>query len=158
MEKIQEEITQRRTVIRAQLLESLKEARAHGDLSENFEYHAAKKEKNQNESRIRYLEGLLKNALIVDDNSQSADVIGLNTQVTLVYEEDQEEEQYAFVTDIIADSLDGRLSIESPIYLKLKGHRVGDRVLIDVNPEYPYYVMVKQFEAFTDDNVSINKF
>ena len=68
--KIEEEIEHRKLVIRKECLEAVKEARAHGDLSENFEYHAAKREKNQNESRIRYLENMLKNAIIISEGDQ----------------------------------------------------------------------------------------
>ena len=82
IQKIKEEIEYRKLVVRKEALEAVKEARAHGDLSENFEYHAAKKDKNRNESRIRYLERLIKTAEIVSDNSKS-DEIGLNNTVTV---------------------------------------------------------------------------
>ena len=99
VEKIQAEIEERKLVIRPKCLEAVKEARAHGDLSENFEYHAAKKDKNQNESRIRYLENMLKNAIVISDASK-ADEVGLNKAVTLYMEDDDEEETYKLVTSI----------------------------------------------------------
>ena len=89
--KIQEEIEHRKLVVRKDCLEAVKEARAHGDLSENFEYHAAKREKNQNESRIRYLENMLKNAVLISEESKE-DEVGLNNTVTLYMEDDDEEE------------------------------------------------------------------
>ena len=87
VQKIQAEIDHRKLVERKELIEAVKEARSHGDLSENFEYHAAKKEKNRNESRIRYLERMLKNAVIVEDHSAS-DEVGLNNTVEIYCEDD----------------------------------------------------------------------
>ena len=74
VEKIQQEIDHRKLVVRKEAIEAVKEARAQGDLSENFEYYAAKKHKNQNESRIRYLENMLKTATIVSDDSKDDEV------------------------------------------------------------------------------------
>ena len=84
VKKIEEEIQHRKHVIRKEAIEAVKEARAQGDLSENFEYHAAKKYKNQNESRIRYLERMLKNAEIVSDTSEEG-VAGINNRVTVYF-------------------------------------------------------------------------
>ena len=103
IQKIKEEIEYRKLVVRKEALEAVKEARAHGDLSENFEYHAAKKDKNRNESRIRYLERLIKTAEIVSDNSKS-DEIGLNNTVTVYFEEEEETETCRFVTSIRGNS------------------------------------------------------
>ncbi len=74
IEKMKQEIEHRKLVVRREALEAVKEARAHGDLSENFEYHAAKKDKNQNESRIRYLEKMIKTAQIITDNSKEDEI------------------------------------------------------------------------------------
>ena len=104
VEKIEKEIEHRKLVVRKQAIEEVKEARAQGDLSENFEYYAAKKFKNQNESRIRYLERMLKNATIIEDHS-SDDQIGINTIVTLYFPEDDMEETYKLVTSIRSSSL-----------------------------------------------------
>ena len=87
IKKIQDEIDHRKLVIRKEAIEAVKEARAHGDLSENFEYYAAKKDKNKNESRIRYLERMIKTAKIIEDASEE-DVIGMNNTVHLYFEED----------------------------------------------------------------------
>ena len=82
VKKIEQEIEHRKLVVRKECLDAVKEARAHGDLSENFEYHAAKREKNQNESRIRYLENMLKNAIIISEESME-DEVGLNNTCLL---------------------------------------------------------------------------
>lgn len=141
--KIQEEIEHRKLVVRKEAIEAVKEARAHGDLSENFEYHAAKKDKNQNESRIRYLERMLKNAIIIDDSSK-ADEVGINNTVELYIEEDDEVETYRLVTSIRGSSLNGLISIESPLGKAIIGHKVNDRVYIKVNEDYGYYAVIKK--------------
>lgn len=112
--KIEEEINYRKLVVRKNAIEAVKEARAQGDLSENFEYYAAKKDKNQNESRIRYLERMLKNAQIVSDESKD-DEVGINNTVELYMEDDDEVETYRLVTSIRGNSLEGLISIESPL-------------------------------------------
>ena len=132
VEKIQQEIDHRKLVVRKEAIEAVKEARAQGDLSENFEYYAAKKHKNQNESRIRYLENMLKTATIVSDDSKD-DEVGMDDIVEVEFEEDGEVEKYKLVTSIRGNSMENRVSIESPIGKALKGHRVGDRVLVNVN-------------------------
>ena len=99
VEKIEQEIEHRKLVVRKEAIEAVKEARAQGDLSENFEYYAAKKHKNQNESRIRYLERMLKTASIVSDNSR-ADEVGMDDIVEVLFEEDNEVEKYKLVTSI----------------------------------------------------------
>ena len=104
VERIEAEIEHRKLVVRKEALEAVKEARAHGDLSENFEYHAAKKDKNKNESRIRYLERMLRTADIVSEDS-AADEVGLNNTVTLYFEEDDEVETYKVVTTVRSNSL-----------------------------------------------------
>ena len=114
IQKIKEEIEYRKLVVRKEALEAVKEASAHGDLSENFEYHAAKKDKNRNESRIRYLERLIKTAEIVSDHSKS-DEIGLNNTVTVYFEEEEETETFRLVTSIRGNSLEGKISIEPPM-------------------------------------------
>ena len=145
VKKIEEEIEHRKLVVRKTAIEAVKEARAHGDLSENFEYHAAKKDKNQNESRIRYLERMLKNAMIVDDSS-AEDEVGINNTVELYIEEDDETEVYRLVTSIRGSSLNGLISIESPLGKAIIGHKVNDRVYIKVNDDFGYYAVIKKIE------------
>lgn len=150
IDKMKEEIEHRKVVVRKELLEHVKEARAHGDLSENFEYHAAKKEKNRNESRIRYLERMIRTAEIVTDQV-SADQVGINKTVTLYFEEEQEEDVFSFVTTVLVDSMKNRVSIESPLGKALMGHHIGERVYVEVNPSFGYYVEIKDIKPFIDD-------
>lgn len=157
VKKIQEEIEYRKLVVRKQAIEAVKEARAHGDLSENFEYHAAKKDKNSNESRIRYLERMLKNAEIVSDQSR-ADEIGINNTVTLYMEDDDEEETYKLVTSIRGNSMKGHISTESPMGKAILGHKVGERVYIKVNEAFGYYAVIRKIENTDDGGDEIRKF
>ncbi len=145
VEKMKEEIEYRKLVVRKEALEAVKEARAHGDLSENFEYHAAKKDKNKNESRIRYLERVLKTATLISDESKN-DEVGLNNTVEIYFEEDNETERFKIVSTMRGDSVKGRISNESPIGSALMGHKVGDRVEIKVNDNYSYYVIIRSIE------------
>ena len=151
---MREEIEYRKIVVRQEALADVKEARAHGDLSENFEYHAAKKVKNQNESRIRYLERMIKTAVIVSDES-AEDEVGMNNTVEVFFEEDGITEKYKLVTTVRGNSLEGLISTESPLGKALLGHKVGDRVYIEVNSGYGYYVTIKSIENTTDDGSDI---
>ena len=150
IEAMEAEIEERKLVIRPKLLESVKEARAQGDLSENFEYYAAKKEKNKNESRIRFLERMIKTAEIIPDDSRE-DEIGMNTRVKVEFEEDGLEETYKLVTTMRGNSLEGLVSVESPIGKALLGHKAGDRVFVEVNPSYGYYLIIKEIEKNADE-------
>ena len=150
IKKMREEIEYRKIVLRKELLEDVKEARAHGDLSENFEYHAAKKEKNKNESRIRYLERMIKTAKIVSDESKE-DEVGLNNTVHLYFEEDDEVEVFKLVTTVRGKSLKGLISTESPIGKAILGKKAGDRVFIRVSGDAGYYVVIKEIENTVDD-------
>lgn len=157
VEKIKKEIEHRKLVIRKEALESVKEARAHGDLSENFEYKAAKQYKNQNESRIRYLERILRNAEIIED-IWDEDVVGLNSVVSVYIEEDDEEAEYKIVTAIRGNSLKGYVSIESPLGKALIGHRVGECVEIRVNESYSYEVRIISVKKSDEKGDSIRNF
>ncbi len=150
VKKIEEEIEYRKLVVRKEALEAVKEARAHGDLSENFEYHAAKKDKNKNESRIRYLERMLKTAVIVSDSSRE-DEVGINNTVTVYFEEDDEEQVFRLVTSIRGNSMKKRISTESPIGKAILGRKVGDRIQIKVNEDYSYYIVIKQIENTAEE-------
>ena len=150
VEKIQAEIDDRKLVQRKQLIEAVKEARAQGDLSENFEYYAAKREKNRNESRIKYLERMLNFAEVIDDSSAEGEV-GLNNTVTLYVPEDDCEETYKLVTSIRADSLKGLISIESPLGAAIRGKHVGDSALVKIDDSYSYEVIIRSIDKSTDD-------
>lgn len=150
IDAMEAEIEERKLVIRPKLLESVKEARAHGDLSENFEYYAAKKEKNKNESRIRFLERMIRTAQIIPDDSRE-DEIGMNNTVEVEFEEDGSVEKYKIVTTMRGNSLAGLVSVESPIGKALIGHKTGDRVYVQVNSDYGYYLTVKSIENTKDD-------
>lgn len=151
IEKIEKEIEYRKLTVRKEAIEAVKEARSHGDLSENFEYYAAKRDKNRNESRIRYLERMLKTAKVIDDSSKD-DEVGMNNTVTLYFEDEGEEEKYRIVTTIRENVLEGLISIESPIGKAIMGHKVNDRVYVDINGKNGYYVVIKAIENTTDDS------
>ncbi|MCR4802836.1 MAG: transcription elongation factor GreA [Lachnospiraceae bacterium] len=158
IKKMEEEIEHRKLVVRKEAIEAVKEARAQGDLSENFEYYAAKKHKNQNESRIRYLEKMIKTAQIVDDSSNE-DEVGMNNTVVVYFEEDDECETYRIVTTIRGNSLKGMISIDSPLGAALLGKKVGDRVEVKVNDDYSYFVQIREIQNTTDDSQdTIRKF
>lgn len=149
IKKMEEEIEHRKVVVRHELLEHVKVARAQGDLSENFEYHAAKKEKNQNESRIRFLERMIKTAIVVDDES-GEDEVGMNTTVEVYFEEDKTTEKYRIVTTMRQNSLKNLISVESPMGKALMKHKVGDRVHIQVNDQYGYDVTIQSIDKSDD--------
>ena len=151
IKKMQEEIDYRKLVVRPKELEAVKEARAQGDLSENFEYKAAKQDKNRNESRIRYLEKMIKTAVVIKDESK-ADEVGLGNVIELYFEEDDEEETYRIVTSIRGSSVNGLISIESPIGKAVLGHKVGDRVRVKVNENYSYDLIIRKIEKTQDDS------
>lgn len=151
VQKIKEEIEYRKLVVRKRELEAVKEARAQGDLSENFEYKAAKQDKNRNESRIRYLEKMLKNARIVSDESGD-DEVGINNTVTVYFEDDDETERYRLVTSVRGNSMQGLISIESPMGKAIRGKREGDRVFVKTNDEDGYYIVIKDIDKTTDDS------
>ena len=155
--KMEEEIEYRVHVVRKQALEDVKEARAQGDLSENFEYYAAKKYKNKNESRIRYLQKVIKNATIIDDDAKD-DVVSVNKKVTILYEDDNSTEDIILVTTIRADSLTGFISIESPLGKAMLGKKVGDRVLVEVNSDVSYYVVIEKIEKYDDSDDEISSY
>jgi len=158
IEKMEEEIEYRKLVVRKQAIEAVKEARAHGDLSENFEYHAAKKDKNQNESRIRYLERMIKTAKVVSDDSKE-DEVGLNNTVEVYFEEDDMVETFTIVTTIRGNSLKGLISTESPMGKALLGKKAGERVEVKVSEDYSYFVTIRSIgKQVDDDAISIRKF
>ena len=152
------EVEHRKCVIRKELLEDVKTARAHGDLSENFEYKAAKQAKNQNESRIRYLEKMIKTAIVIGDKS-SADEVGIGNRVELYFEDDDEVEEFKIVTTIRGNSLLNLISTESPLGKAVLGHKVGERVWVEINANVGYYVEIKAIkEVNPDEEDELRKF
>lgn len=150
IDKMEKEIEYRTLTLRPKLIEDVKIARAHGDLSENFEYYAAKREKNINESRIRYLDRMVRTANVIDDSSAD-DEVGINNTVTVEMVDDEEIESYKIVTTIRSNSLKGLISIESPMGKALMGHKVGDRVTVCVNDKISYDVIINDIDKSTDD-------
>ncbi len=158
IKKMKEELEYRTTVVRPKILEEVKFTRSFGDLSENAEYHAAKRERGKNESRIRYLRNMIKTAVIIDTSS-SADTVGLFDTVTYYIEEDDCEEQVRIVTSLRRDPFKKIISKESPLGSAIMGHRVGDRISVKVNDEYSYYIVIKNIEkGVDDDSLEIRKF
>ena len=150
IQMMREELDYRRIQLRPQLLEAVKEARAFGDLSENFEYKAAKQEKNRNDSRCRYLENVIRTATIISDKSQEG-TVGLYDKVTLYVEDDEEEMVIQIVTTMRQDALKGLVSKESPVGRAVLGRRVGDRVTVQVNDNYGYDVIIRAIEPGEDN-------
>lgn len=150
VKRMEDEILHRRLVVRKAALEDVKEARAHGDLSENFEYKAAKQFKNQNESRIRYLEKMVKTANVISEDSNE-DEVGLNNTVTVYLPEDDEEIIYKIVTTVRSNTLKGKISIDSPLGKALMHHKVNDKVTVKVNDTYSYEVIILKVDKTVDD-------
>ena len=159
---MEEELEWRMTVVRPQILEDVKFARSHGDLSENFEYKAAKRERGKNESRIRYLRNMIKTAIIIKDTSTS-DSVGLFDTVTYYMEEDNCEEQVKIVTTLRRDPFQNIISKRHQTRRAFLFHcqykRVGDRVAVKVSDDYSYFIEIRAIEKGKDDeSLEIRKF
>ena len=155
---MREELDYRRIQLRPQLLEAVKEARAFGDLSENFEYKAAKQEKNRNEGRIRYLENMIRTAKVLPDEPVT-DGVGLYDKVTVFLEDEGDTETYQIVTTMRQDALHNLISRESPMGRALLGRRVGDRFHVQVNERYGYDAVVKDIRKGGDDgSIPLNRY
>ena len=150
IKKMEQEVEYRRLQLRPQLLEDVKTAREFGDLSENFEYKAAKREKSRNDSRIRYLERMIKTAKVIDTSS-NPDEIGLFDKVTIYIEEDDEEQTIELVTTLRQNALKGLISKESPVGKAVMGHKKGDRVTVHVNENYSYDIIIRDVQKGSDD-------
>ena len=150
IKKMQEELEHRIIVLRPELIEDVKVARAFGDLSENFEYKAAKREKNRNDSRIRYLENMIKTARIIKSNAKDGE-IGLFDKVELYFEDEDETQNIQIVTTLRQNVLKGLISKESPVGKAVMGHKAGERVRVEVSSDYCYYVIIRSVEKGSDD-------
>ena len=158
LELMKEELDHRRIVLRPKLLEDVKVARAFGDLSENFEYKMAKQEKNKNESRIRYLENMIRTAHVISEGGKNGGV-ALYDKVTVYLPEDGETEELQIVTTMRKDPLHGLISLESPVGKALLGKQVGDIVHIQVDDSYGYDMVIRAVEKGTDDgSVPLNTY
>lgn len=149
IDKMRAELDERVHKLRPKLIEQVQIARGFGDLSENFEYKAAKQEKNRNESRIRYLERMIKTAKVI--SAGSGDGVALFDTVTLWVEEDQEEQIITLVTTLRQDPLHDKISKESPLGRAILGKRVGDKAHVQVNETYGYDVEIRSIEKGEDD-------
>lgn len=158
IKKLKDELEYRIGTVRPKILEEVKFTRSFGDLSENAEYHAAKRERGKNESRIRYIRNMLKTAIIIEDQS-GADEVGLFDTVTYYVEEDDCEEQVRIVTTLRQNSMQGLISKESPLGSAIMGKKVGERILIKVSDDYSYYIVIRKIEKGSDDaTLEIRKF
>ena len=149
IELMRRELDYRRTVLRPQLIEDVQTARAFGDLSENFEYKAAKRDKNRNDSRCRYLENMIKTAVVISDQSKEG-AVGLYDKVTFYVEEDDEELTCQIVTTMRQDALKGLISKESPVGKAVLGRRVGDRATVHVSDSYSYDIVIQDIQPGED--------
>lgn len=158
IKKMKEELEYRISVVRPKILEEVKLTRSYGDLSENAEYHAAKRERGKNESRIRFLRNMIKTAVIIEDKS-SNDTVGLFDTVTFFMEEDNCDETVRIATTLRRDPFNNIISKESPLGSALMGKKVGDRALVKVSEEYSYFVVIKKIKkGEDDDSLEIRKF
>ena len=157
IEKMEAEIEHRKLVVRPKALEDVKEARAQGDLSENFEYYAAKKFKNQNESRIRYLEKMIKTATVIDTDS-AEDEVGMNNTVTLRFLADGSEKTFKIVTTVRANALKNLITNESPLGKAVLGKRIGETAHVEVNSDISYDVEIVAVENTDDSGDEIRGF
>ena len=151
IEKMKAELDDRRRNIRPKIMEDVKTARAFGDLSENYEYKAAKEAQRRNDSRMRYLEKMIATAKVVDVEPAAADTVGLFSTVVLFNEKLQKEQTIRIVTTLRQDVLKGLVSKESPVAKALMGRRAGDRVEIAVSPEMKYTVEIRSVTPGEDD-------
>ena len=150
IQKMREEIDHRVRVLRPKLIEDVQTARAFGDLSENFEYKCAKQEKNRNESRIRYLERMIRTARVISEDS-GEDEVGLFDQVVAFNERLGREMTVRIVTTLRTDTAKGLISKESPVGKALLGRRAGDRVRVKVSEEMQYDLVIRSIEKGRDD-------
>lgn len=150
IKKMQEELDYRRLELMPQLIEEVKRTRAFGDLSENFEYKAAKQAQNKNRSRIRYLEGMIKSAKVIDDRSK-ADEVGLFDKVEIYMPEEGDTEIIQVVTTVRCDPRKGLISKESPFGKQVLGKKVGDRFTVQVNESYSYVAEIRSITKTDDD-------
>ena len=158
IKKMQEEVDYRTKVLRPQLIEDVKTARSFGDLSENFEYKAAKREKNRNDSRVRYLQRMISTAKVISSDSND-NTVGLFDKLKIYIEEDDETQDIQLVTTLRQNPLKGLISKESPVGKAVLGRKLGDRVKVEVNDNYSYFIIIRSIEKGSDDeSLEISKY
>ena len=158
IKKMQEEIDYRVRELRPRLIEEVQTTRAFGDLSENFEYKCAKQAKNRNESRIRYLERMIRTAKVIEVKGQD-DTVGLFDKVTVFNEMVKKEMTIQLVTTLRQDALKGLISKESPVGKALMGHKVGERVQVEIDQTRKYFMEIKAIEkGFDDESLDISAY
>lgn len=150
IEKMQAELEDRIVRQRPEIIEEVKRTRAFGDLSENYEYKAAKQAQRSNDSRIRYLQNMIKTATVIEDTS-SENQVGLFDFVTLFIPEDEEEMVVRVCTTVRTDPRQGLVSKESPLGSAILGKSTGDTVTIHVSDTYSYDVIIRKIEKSEDD-------
>ena len=148
--KMQKELDYRRLELMPELIEEVKRTRAFGDLSENFEYKAAKQAQNKNRSRIRYLEGMIKTAKVIEDHADE-DSVGLFDKVEIYMPEDDETEIIQVVTTVRCDPRKGLISRESPFGKQVLGKKVGDSFVVQVSETYSYTAQIRSITKAEDD-------
>ena len=151
IKKMEEEIRYRRVELAPKLMAEMKRTREFGDLSENAEYKEAKREKRKNESRIRYLESMIRTARIIEIEGD-ADTVSLFDRVLIYNERADKEREIQIVTTLRQNALEGYISKESPLGSALMGHKVGDRILVEVSPTMSYYVQVRKITKGEDND------
>lgn len=148
--KMEEEIAYRKNVLALELGAELKRTREYGDLSENAEYKEAKRLKRKNESRVRYLENMIRTAKVIEIK-KADDEVGLFDRVLIYNEKMKAEKEIQLVTTLRQNALLGFVSKESPLGQAIMGHKVGDRVLVSVSEAVSYYVEIRKIEKGEDN-------
>lgn len=150
MKKMKDELKMRSIELRPKLADEVKEARSLGDLSENAEYRSAKRAFCRNESRIRYLEKMIRTATVISIESKP-DEVGIFDKIEVFYEDSGETETLMLSTMTRLDTAKGYISKDSSFGKAVLGHKVGDRVMVKVSDDYSYYVVIKSIQKGYDD-------
>ena len=151
IKKMQEEIDYRMRVVRPKCIEDLQTARGFGDLSENYEYKAAKQELRRCDSRLRYLRRMIATAKVIKADTREG-VAGLFDRIEIEYEDEGDRETITLMTTLREDAVNGIISKESPLGRAVMGRRVGERALVKVSDDVQYYVKILSITKGTDDD------
>ncbi len=147
---MEEEIRYRKVELAPKLMAEMKRTREFGDLSENAEYKEAKREKRRNEARVRYLENMIRTAHVIEIE-ENTDSVSLFDRVKILNEKLGQEREIQIVTTLRQNALLGFISKESPLGSALLGHKVGDRILVEVSPVMSYYVKILEITKGSDN-------